>query len=525
MKLAAIFLAVAALVTGLLFQDNHYRLRQLGQPADQAVLDHRDSAYTSMTWVGSPSENYLQLRFFDKVEGGLGLHPTWAELGAMATAGKPLGHLWMETVSGGAPAAASWPAEQPDPGTLPTSHYVRFFPAGVLLNNALVNKAGGDLRLVDPHVLVIGLGSSAGLLVLAHHFPQASITCVDIDQKVIDIVHDQVPLARWLQEQKTADGSPRLTLVAKDARQFVRFDAVRQSRSRPYDLVILDAYTAGSTIPSHLMTSEFFNECSKILAPEGMVLGNIIGSYTGDKRRVVGGCLRSLRAGGLPEAYNIPVISAWTDSPSQMDPKQARNNIVLASRAPLDPKRNASGWERLLAFIPFPELAVDTYKSTQYLLYDNNGLPITSYLPGEAVDVPEPSLAVKMQPILTNPQAPQYATLAKSEDSVMISTVRTLAAKWYETNRVAKKLVGTPMGWDSLQQAKTVYRREVDWVKATREIWHVSLRAARDANAHGGEALVGPVEGPEREQAEATWKITDAPLFTDQMPNADIVNH
>ncbi len=506
-----------------MFQDNHYRLRQVVQASDQAVLDHRDSAYTSMTWVGSPSENYLQLRFFDKVEGGLGLHPSWAELGQLALENKRLGHLWLDSVSGGTPPAPTWPGEAPDPGTLPNSHYVRFMPVGVLLNNALVTKAGGDVRQVDPHILVIGLGSSAGLLVLAHHFPQAVITCVDIDQRVIDMVHDHVPLTRWLETQKTADGSPRLRLVAKDARQFVRFDALRDRR--PYDLIVLDAYTAGSTIPSHLMTREFFAECATALSPDGLILGNIIGSYTGDKRRVVGGALRSLRAGGLTEAYNVPVISGWYDSPAKMDPKQARNNIVLASRMPLDPKRNPTGWERLLSFTPFPELPVDRYKSTQYLLLDDKSVAISAYLPGAAIDAADPSLALRMQVEPPVPNAPQYATIARTEDSEVIGAARILAGKWYAANREQFKLVGPPLGWDDAANVKGMMRREIDWVKATREIWHVSLRAARDANAHGGEALVGPPEGPEREHAEATWQITDAPLFTDQMPNADIVNH
>ncbi len=525
MKPLALLIAVAALAAGLLFQDNHYRLRQVSQSSDQAVLDHRDSAYTSMTWVGSPSENYLQLRFFDKVEGGLGLHPSWAELGELALTNKHLGHLFMDSVSGGAPLAKTWPGESPDPGTLPTSHYVRFFPVGVLLNNALMAKAGGEERQADPHILVIGLGSSAGLLVLAHHFPQASITCVDIDQKVIGMVHDHVPLTRWLETQVTADKSPRLQLVAKDARQFVRFDALRQSQTRPYDLIILDAYTAGSTIPSHLMTKEFFAECAQILSPDGMILGNIIGSYTGDKRRIVGGCLRSLRAGGLPEAYNIPVISSWNDSPSQMDPKQARNNIVLASRKPLDPKRNAAGWDRLISFTPFAELPIDRFKSTQYLMYDSMGVTVTSYLPAAAIDGQDPTLALKLQAVPPMANAPQYATLARTDDQQVIATARTLAATWYNTNRDTLKLVGPPLGWADATDAKILFRREIDWVKATREIWHVSLRAARDANAHGGEALVGPLDGPERDKAEATWQITDAPLFTDQMPNADIVNH
>jgi hypothetical protein len=521
-KFIAVLLAVATLAIGVLCTDDHYRLRQDGQASDQVVLDHRDSAYTSMTWVGSASENYLQLRFFDKVEGGLCLRPTWAEINRLSEQDPRLRHLRYTTADGPKAPAATWPGEAPDPGTLPNSPYVRFLPVGVLLNEALMAKAGNDLTKADPHILIIGLGSSAGILVLAHHFPQAAITVVDIDQKVVDIVEDHVPLTKWLTTQKTADGSPRLTLVAKDARQYVRFDALRAARKA--DLIILDAYTAGSTIPSHLMTREFFAECAAALSDDGMVIGNIIGSYTGEKRRVVGGCLRSLRAGGLPELYNIPVISSFYDSPSQLDPKQPRNNIVIAGKKPVDPKGAAAGWQRLHQFVPFPEYPIDTYLSTQYVLLDENSRQVSSLAPGAAIDIADPSLRLKLANDNIAAGGPAYARLSRTEDSQVLTHARHLVTAWYAAEKDKLKLVGAPLHWKDTT-AKTLWRREIDWVKAAREVWRVSIIGARDATANGGEVLVGPPEGPLRNEEDANWRIVDAPLFTDQMPNADIVAH
>ena len=523
MKIIAVILAVTSLAIAIICEDDHYRLRQDGQASDQAVLDHRDSTYTSMTWVGSPSENYLQLRFFDKVEGGLCLHPTWAEINRLSERDPRLSHLRYSTAEGAVAPAATWPGEAPDPGTLPNSAYVRFLPLGVLLNNAVMAKAGNDLHKADPHILVIGLGSSAGILVLAHHFPEASITVVDIDHKVNDIVRDHVPLTKWLTTQKTADGSPRLTLVAKDARQYVRFDALRQTRKA--DLIILDAYTAGSTIPSHLMTREFFAECAAALSDDGMVIGNIIGSYIGEKRRVVGGCLRSLRAGGLIETYNIPVISSFYDAPSVLDTRQPRNNIVIAGKKPVDPKRAAAGWERLHQFVPYPEFPIDTYLSTQYVLLDDKSRQITALVPGAAIDDADPSLRLSLKSDSGVPGGPAYARLSRSDDGQLVSRARGLVADWYTKNRTTLKLVGAPHNWANATEAKTLWRREIDWVKAAREVWRVSILGARDANAHSGEALVGPPEGQLRNDDEANWRIVDAPLFTDQMPNADIAAH
>ncbi len=518
-------LAVAAIAVGVLFTDDHYRLHQIAQPSDQAVLDHRDSAYTSMTWVGSASENYLQLRFFDKVEGGLCQRPTWAELNELALQDKRLWHLRFESVAGGAAAAPTWPGAAPDPSTLPDSAYVRFFPAGILLNDEVMGRAGGDRTKADPHILIIGLGSSAGILVLAHHFPNAAITVVDIDHTVIDIVRDHVPLTRWLETQKTADGSPRLRLVAKDARQFVRFDATRLAR--PYDLLILDAYTAGSTIPSHLMTREFFAQCAQVLTRDGMVLGNIIGSYTGEKHKVLGGCLRSLRAGGLSEAYNIPVISSYYESPSVLNVGNQRNNIVLASRTALDPRRHAPAWQRLAEFVPFPELATGKYLSAQYTLTDGSEqmTQLSGQVPAAVLEDADPGMRLRLSPVKVYDDGPRYAELARTDDPSTISAARRAVAAWYAAERSRLKLTESPLGWSDAPEARGLLRREIDWVKASREVWRVSLLAARDASAHGGEALVGPLEGPERDDDHPTWRISDAPLFTDQMPNADIVNH
>ncbi len=521
-KLLAVALAVGALATGLAFRDDQYRLRQPWQAGDQAALDHRDSAYTSMTWVASSSDNYLQLRFFDKVEGGYCLHPTWSELRSLAVSDPRLAHL---VPSGPVPTsvapAASWPVAlpTPDPGTLANSAYVRFFPAGVLLNSPLMAAAGNDLAKATPKILIVGLGSGVGIAVLAHHVPQASITVVDIDQRVNDMVVDHVPLLRWLTTQTTAEGLPRLRLVAKDARQFVRFDAAREPR--PYDLIILDAYTAGSTIPSHLMTREFFAQCAADLTPSGILLGNIIGSYDGEKRQVLGGALRSMRAGDLPYIHNIPVLVGEAAGGYRKDAD--RNNITLASKAPLDPKANAAGWDRLKAFVPWPELATGTYLSRQYILGDGQQLR-SAFVPADVIEAAEPGLANKLRRLPQAPNSPAFEERANSDDRSHADAAKRAIRAWVEGPARSLGVTRMPIGWDDPALTQ-LWRFEKDWLKANREVVRVSVHNARDAATHGGEALVGPLEGPARDAASGGWMVRDAPLFTDQRPNADILNH
>jgi hypothetical protein len=518
-RIVAAGVAVLAVATGVVFKDEQYRLRSIGLPSDQAVLEHRDSAYTSITWVGSPSENYLQLRFFDKVEGGVCLRPTWAELIERAKTDARLAHL---VPQGARPepmsAPRSWPYTAPDPGTLPNSAYVRFFPVGVLLNKRLMAAAGEDPVKVAPNILVVGLGSSVGVLGLAHHFPQASISVVDIDLQVEEAVRARVPLVRWLETQKTADGRPRLNLVAADARQYIRFDAKR--RSLPYDLIILDAYTAGSTIPSHLMTQEFFAECADAMEPtHGILLANIIGSYTGKKHLVLSGALRSMRAGGLSEARTIPVLSQ--EAVADYDPSRERNHITVASRAPVDSRRQATGWKHLAEFQPFPELSAGSYVSAQYLLLDAEGSPISALAPAGPIEAALPAIRGSLRPLSLGANAPRHLQRARSEDRTKVNDVRQAVLTW--AKEAGDTLPGRPLGWDR-EDAASVLRTETDWLLAAREVWRISILNARDDGVHGAEALVGPVDGPARAGAAETWRIPDVPLFTDQQPNADIVN-
>ena len=79
-----------------------------------------------------------------------------------------------------------------------------------------------------------------------------------------------------------------------------------------------------------------------------------------------------------------------------------------------------------------------------------------------------------------------------------------------------------PKGWNDRGRAVILERRETDWVLAARDLFRFVVQVARDPS-YSGESLVGPLEA--ERPATGTWTIKDAPLFTDQMPNADIFNN
>ena len=500
--IGGLVLAAATVSTGLCWQDAHVRLARPGRPADQRVVAHEESPYTSMTWVASATGNVFELRFFERVEGGVRLHPSWAELIALAQDDPRLAHLVPRERT---PRRAG----RPDPGTLNAAGYFSLFPAGLLLH-----RHGEDAVRKPWRVLVVGLGGGAGIAHLAHHFPGAAITVVDIDAKVIQMVREHYPLMGWLGTQRRSDGELRLRFVARDARRFVR-DESRAGRS--YDLIILDAFTSGGTIPPHLLTREFFLECRAALVDGGVVMANVIGSYgslapphRGPKRRVVGGALRTMRAAGLRHAWSVPVLRE-TESPGEFRAAQERNVILLAARHPIDPERAPQAWARIDAWMPYPELPAERWVTRTDALVDARGTVLTTLANADETDAAVPALAAALRPLWRSPELPQYLRRWATHDPQLVAAVAD-----------AGRALRYATGWDD-HGAAAVVRTATDVVLVPREIWRVSTTFARRAALNDPEALVGPVDGMGR-PSTPTWLISDAPLFTDQMPNADILN-
>ncbi len=540
--LIALLVGAAAAAAGWSLQAPAYRLRQAGRPGDQAVLAHRTSAYSDITWVVAPGDNGMELRFFDRVEGGICLEPSWPWLAAQGANDPRLKHLVGDLASapvttpdstwpGARPGfmPATWP-NPPNPGTLTHTKYITLFPTGILLNERLMAAAGGQLRATSPRILVVGLGSGIGIATLAHHLPDAAISVVDIDVEVIDAVLASYPLLRWLTTQTTSRGEPRLRMVCKDARQYIHYDAKREADAgRALDLLIFDAYTSGSTIPPHLMTVEFFAQCAQALAPDGIFLANIIGSYSGPKRKVVGGAIRSLRHAdcGLTHVRVLPVMQAYEDSKSWRD-NHTRNNVVLARRTPFGARWDDT-IKQLKKFQPYEELPENERRFITEGVYLNRFSPsdpqrfwdststLTSVVPWP--DLPEfAAMRAQFSPTPAGSQH-RHLTLWTCENREVMAQLRAAIMKLPYDDHFPP-----PFGFDRATDAGCIVLSRIDWVVHARETYEKSLDAARDPVRNEGEALVGPVDRPGESRGAASGTIKDAPLFTDARPNADIFN-
>jgi spermidine synthase len=161
--------------------------------------------------------------------------------------------------------------------------YTRWLHAGVLFTQRAPER-----------VLIIGCGGGVGPQSFADDYAGAvqRIDVVDIDPHVLAMAR------RWFRFP-TADGVLRAHVA--DGRLFVA-----QSTER-WDYIVLDAYTAGSRIPRHLISQEYFAAVKSHLTPGGVVVANVIGALEGDGSRLLQSAVRTMQSVFGPEqVYVLP---------------------------------------------------------------------------------------------------------------------------------------------------------------------------------------------------------------------------
>jgi spermidine synthase len=98
---------------------------------------------------------------------------------------------------------------------------------------------------------------------LKEQYPQASVTAVELDPDVADLVLRQLPLSRSM------PGPHPPVVHTGDARTYLR------RHPQTYDYVFLDAYV-GLYIPHHLITREFFALLAERLETDGVLVINVL---------------------------------------------------------------------------------------------------------------------------------------------------------------------------------------------------------------------------------------------------------
>ena len=106
--------------------------------------------------------------------------------------------------------------------------------------------------------LVIGMGGGSISWYLHKHFPDASVTAVELDPAMVELADKYFGMKP----------EPGLEIVEADG----RLHLVRDETKR--DIILIDAYR-GPFVPFHLLTREFYELVKSRLRPGGVVVQNI----------------------------------------------------------------------------------------------------------------------------------------------------------------------------------------------------------------------------------------------------------
>jgi spermidine synthase len=136
-------------------------------------------------------------------------------------------------------------ANTEDPLELPVT-YTRYMTAALLY-------------ISEPKdILEIGFGGGSTASYLHRHLPEATITSVELDDKVMELAERYFGVR----------AEPGLDIVNRDGRVFMMTDG------RQFDAILVDAYR-GPFVPFHLMTVEFYELAKLHLKPGGVLVQNV----------------------------------------------------------------------------------------------------------------------------------------------------------------------------------------------------------------------------------------------------------
>lgn len=160
--------------------------------------------------------------------------------------------------------------------------------------------------------LVIGLGGGTIPSFLRKAYPAMKIDAVDIDPVVVEVARSHFGFKEDAQ----------LKAHVADGRQFVE-----QSRDR-YDFVFLDGFGADS-VPAHLTTREFLTAVRSLLAPGGIVVGNLWGRDVNRKYDSMMKTYRDVYQG----LYVVDVVGSGNKIVLASPTRYTRNHRDLVTRA------------------------------------------------------------------------------------------------------------------------------------------------------------------------------------------------
>jgi spermidine synthase len=158
----------------------------------------------------------------------------------------------------------------------------------------------------DPlHLVQLGLGAAALTKFCYRHFPQASVTAVELNPSVIAVCESMF---------KLPPNDERLTVLEMDAMDFVT-DRANQGQVDALQIDLYDATARGPMLDS----PEFYAACNACLTPQGIATVNLFGDHPSYLKN-----MRAMRTAFaevicLPEVHDGNVIALGFRSMPTLD--------------------------------------------------------------------------------------------------------------------------------------------------------------------------------------------------------------
>lgn len=146
-------------------------------------------------------------------------------------------------------------------------------------------------------VLLLGLGG--GAIVRLLHSMGFDLTVVEIDPRIPEVA------------RKFFEIPEGISVELADARRYLRYT------ERTFDVIIVDVYR-GEFLPPHVLTLEALRDAQAKLAPNGMILVNVIGTPSGQYGAVSQAVLKTFRAAGW--SYHV------------IGPRGQMNTLIVADK-------------------------------------------------------------------------------------------------------------------------------------------------------------------------------------------------
>ncbi len=158
-------------------------------------------------------------------------------------------------------------------------------------------------------ILIVGGGGGVVPMIFRDAY-DVVIDIVEIDPVVVEMAK------KWFGLRL----DDRIRMHIQDGRMFIH------NSTKKYDIILLDAYTAGGRIPFHLTTREFLAEVRDRLKPDGVALMNVISAVEGPLSKLFRAEYKTFK-----DVFGVESVYIFPKGYPGWDRKKSTNVMLVAT--------------------------------------------------------------------------------------------------------------------------------------------------------------------------------------------------